>query len=135
ADLASRRNPRNSRWIPWSILVVSTLGMTNLRVEKIWVVLATCVVSWLAWKLQERRGADKGVARRVLPALAVTAFLCVGVQLGRSAVFQDLGRWSPLETAIHFRVIFREMEAIYDKLPDDVRSILTRADAARYDHR
>ncbi len=135
ADLATQRN---LPLIPWSVLVASTIGVTNLRVEKIWVLLATCLLSWLLWKIRARPTTGDGTgdfARRVLPGLAVTALLCVGVQAGRSVVFQDLGRWSPLETAIHFRVIFRELGAIYDDLPDDVRRVLSREDAARYDHR
>ena len=135
ADLARRRN---APALAWAVLVASTIGMASLRVEKIWVVIGTCVLSWLAWKAQGRRAAgDRAVdvARRVLPALVCTVCLCVATQLGRSLVFQDLGRWSPLETAIHFRVIFHEMEAIYDDLPDHVRARLSREDAAWYDRR
>lgn len=134
AGLVTRRTPAVPTWI---VLVLSQVALITLRVEKNWVVLGTVVASFALWALPSRfaEGARAAVPPRRFAAVAGVCLVgFVAFVVGSKSLEEDSKpRWPLATQLLHQRVVFRNIERLYDELPEDLRARISREDAHEHD--
>ncbi len=129
---------RGSPWVSGAVLLGSLLLAGGLRVEKIWVALATAIATVALWKKFEvpaNGEAPSRSSRRPLTALGivlagVAALLLVHDVFG---VAPPRYRWGIATTILYQRLIHPNLSAIYRDLSPETRAKITRKQAERFD--
>jgi len=132
-DLRWRRSPP---LLAGALLFLSFLATAGLRPEKRYVLLGTALLTPLVWWLVRRRRPDRvSVAPRAaapaVVALALAAFATITAV--HRAVHHDSERWPLTTSMLQQRVIFRNVVATYDSLPDWIRRAIPPPAAHYFD--
>ncbi len=135
AALASYVLGRGSRRVSGTLLFLSALLAPSLRVEKVWVLAGTVLGALACWLfLARKRSAD---SRRVprSRALQAAGIALAGVVVNL-AVHRSFRGEDPLpvgEFLLLHRVNYPNVSAVYDQLPEDIRSRLSWNQARFHD--
>ncbi len=116
------------------VLVLSMFCAANLRVEKLWILLATALAFALIWRLTTRR--EELATRGRIAWVVGLALLATGAtKVVHLATYTDHGRWALAETIVHQRVVFPHLTELRPKLSRDAREALTPRETRLYDRR
>lgn len=133
-DLRWRRTPP---LLAGTLFVLSFLLTAGLRAEKRWVLLATVALTLLAWWLlrpRARAAAEGGSGKAALVILAVaTAAAFATVTLVQRAHHRETGRWPLVSSMLQQRVVFPNVVATHDALPEWIRRKLPPPSAEYFD--
>jgi len=126
-----------SRRVLSGVVLFSAFLLTaSLRAEKSLVLACAALATTGCWLLMQRGLAREARWFPTLRALQVVGIILAGglAILGVQASLRHEGkRWPAYESLLLQRIVFPNVGAVYDELPEDVRSRLSRRDAELHD--
>lgn len=118
------------------VLLAAFVLTASLRVEKLWVLACATLATLIVWPWLQRKLPRAQRWFSAARALQIAALVLVGsltvLYLHRSTKV-DSRRWPMYDSMLHARIVFPNVSKVYDELPKNVQSKLSRKDAERHD--